>query len=158
MGLFDCTPLGFSMKCDVYYATDEQDDFGALTKKWEFDSSRVCQFYSVKDQGALKNFRFDDAKFYRLQQSLFGRTTNDIRIASDGKMIPLSHILITNIRSSDCDECVLYYETTGDYEGLPTVYTIKSVLPYISLSGKPDYWKTELDRADIQELNERVAC
>lgn len=73
-------------------------------------------------------------------------------------MIPLSHILIANIRSSDCDECVLYYETTGDYEGLPTVYTIKSVLPYISLSGKPDYWKTELDRADIQELNERVAC
>ena len=156
MGLLDCAPMGFQMEFDVYYAIDVDGPHGSLVKQWIFDSKRLCQVYSLKDQGTLKNFRLDDAKFSRLQQSLFGRVVKDIRIANDGAMYDMDDILITNIRTKGCDACVLYYETTGAYSGNPTNYTLKSTFPVVSPFNKIDYWKIELDRSDSQELKSRV--
>lgn len=157
--LNSCVSPFFQMQCDVYYATETQDRFGKMNKKWQFDMIEPCSFYTLADQSNSENFTFNDNKFYRLETMLFGRVQTDIRKASDGQYYPLSHILITNIRGGNCNEdTVFFYETNGDYVGKPTIFEIKMTQPYIGPFGSIEYFKVQLERSDIQELNEIVAC
>ena len=145
------------MNCDVYYATESQDKYGKVTKKWQFDMTEQCSFYTLGDESNNENFSFDDKKFYRLETMLFGRVRSDIRQDSNGLYHPMSHILITNIRGGNCNNSVFFYETNGDYEGKPTIFEIKMVQPYIGPFGSVEYFKIQLERSDTQELN-KIAC
>lgn len=151
-----CVSPFFQMDCDVYYATESQDKYGKIEKKWQFDMVEQCSFYTLGDESNNENFTFDDKKFYRLETMLFGRVRTDIRQASDGKYYPLSHILITNIRGANCNDQVFFYETNGGYEGKPTIFEIKMVQPFIGPFGSIEYFKIQLERSDTQELNEYV--
>lgn len=157
--LTSCVSPFFQMQCDVYYATEAQDQYGRVTKKWDFDMVEQCSFYTLGDESNNENLTFDDKKFYRLETMLFGRVRTDIRQSSSGLYYPMSHILITNIRGGNCNEdTVFFYETNGNYEGKPTIFEIKMVQPFIGPFGKIEYFKIQLERSDTQELNELAAC
>ena len=157
--LTSCVSPFFQMQCDVYYASEMQDEYGKIEKKWQFDMVEKCSFYTLGDESNAENFSFDDKKFYRLETMLFGRTKTDVRQASDGKFYPTSHILITNIRGDNCNtDQVFFYETNGNYIGKPTIFEIKMVQPFIGPFGNIEYFKIQLERSDTQELNENVAC
>lgn len=160
MGLLDsnCSSLFFQMKCDVYYAVEAQGKHGSIEKRWEFDSTSPCSFYTIGDKGNDNNFTFDDSRFYRLETMLYGRLKADPRKSSAGLFYPLSHILLTNIRSGTCNDEVFFVETNGSYESVPTIYEIKTCQPYIGPFNTIEYYKIQLERSDTQELNERVAC
>ena len=160
MGLFDsnCSSLLFQMKCDVYYAVEQQEKYGNIEKKWELDSSQPCSFYTLSDKSNTNNFTFDDSRFFRLETMLYGRFKSDPRRSSLGMYHPLSHILITNIRGSGCNEVPFFLETNEDYEPVPTVFEIKACQPFVGPFNNAEYYKIQLERSDIQELNERVAC
>lgn len=160
MGLLDsnCSSLFFQMKCDVYYAGEAQGKHGSIEKRWDFDSTLSCSFYTIGDKGNDNNFTFDDSRFYRLETMLYGRLKTDPRKSSSGLFYPLSHILLTNIRSGTCNDEVFFVETTGDYESVPTIYEIKTCQPYIGPFNTIEYYKIQLERSDTQELNSRVAC
>lgn len=154
-----CVSPFFQMQCDIYYATDSQDKYGKMEKNWQFDSTQQCSFYTIGDQSNSENFTFDDKKFYRLETMLFGRIKGDVRKSYDGKYYPPSHILITNIRGSNCNkDTVFFYETNGDYVGTPTVFEIKMVQPFIGPFGTIEYFKIQLERSDIQDLNIKESC
>ncbi len=146
------------MKCDVYYAGEAQGKHGSIEKKWELDSTLSCSFYTIADKGNNNNFTFDDSRFYRLETMLYGRLNKDPRKSSSGLFYPLSHILLTNIRSGTCNDEVFFVETTGEYESVPTIYEIKTCQPYIGPFNTVEYYKIQLERSDTQELNSRVAC
>lgn len=160
MGIFDatCTDIFFPMKCDIYYATEDQDKYGKVNKKWSFDTTKDCSFYTLGDKSNDDNFTFDDQKFYRLETMLYGRVSKDIRVDSSGLYHPLSHIIITNIRGGACNSDVFFFETNGDYVGKPTIFDIKMVQPYIGPFSTAEYYKVHLERSDTQELNEIVSC
>ena len=158
-GIFDqCSGPFFQMQCDVYYASETQDDYGAMKKRWTYDQSPRCSFYTLGDESNNQNFTFDDKKFYRMETMVFGRIKNDIRKDSSGLYHPVSHILITNIRGLGCNNELFFYETDGDYAGTPTIFEIKMVQPYIGPFASIEYFKMQLERSDTQELNEIVAC
>lgn len=144
--------LIFPMRCDVYYATEQQDKYGKVEKIWSIDNSLPCSFYTLNDMSNNDNFDFDDKKFYRLETMLVGRTKNDLRKASDGSYHPVSHILITNIRAACCNDELFFYETNGGYEAVPTIYEVKSIQPYIGPYNNIEYYKIQLERSDTQEL------
>lgn len=142
--------LLFPMRCDVYYATETQDALGKVNKTWILDESRPCSFYTLNDMSNNDNFDFDDKKFYRLETMLIGRTKGDLRMSSDGAFYPASHILITNIRASCCNDEVFFVETNGGYEATPTVYEPKMIQPYIGPYNNIEYYKIQLERSDTQ--------
>ena len=153
-----CSSLLFQMQCDIYYATEKQDKYGKVEKKWQFDMSENCSFYTLGDQSNNNNFTFDDERFYRLETMLYGRFKTDPREGSDGQFHPLSHILVTNIRAAGCNDQVFFIESNGQYEGKPTIFEIKTCQPYIGPFNTVEYYKIQLERSDTQELNESVIC
>lgn len=156
--LSGCNSLFFQMKCDVYYATEDQDKYGKIVKKWSYDMTEDCSFYTLGDQSNNDNFNFDDQKFFRMETMLYGRLRTDIRVDSSGLYHPLSHILITNIRGGTCNDEIFFYETNGEYIGKPTIFELKMVQPYIGPYATVEYYKVQLERSDTQELNDVVAC
>lgn len=161
MGLFDatCQYMIFPMLCDVYYATEKQDSYGRIEKKWSLDSTVMCNLYSMADINQADKFGFDEKKFFNLETGVYGRVKNDIRKSSDGQYFPLSHILVTNVRVKNCDEYELVmYETTSGYDQVATIFEPRTVHPYVGPSGKIDFFQIKFDRSDTQELNDRVIC
>ena len=157
-GILDCSSMFFPMQCDVYYAKEDQDEYGRVIKKWNYDQTKNCSFYTMNDESNNENFSFDDKKFYRQETMLFGRLKTDIRKDSSGLYFPMSHILVTNIRNSGCNNETLFFETNGDYVGKPTVFEIKMVQPFIGVFSSVEYYKVQLERSDTQELNEIAVC
>lgn len=159
MSIFDCNSVLFPMLCDVYYATESQDSYGKIEKRWSLDSTRVCNLYSVADTNQSDKFGFDEKKFFNLPTAAYGRIKTDIRRSSNGMFFPLSHILITNIRIENCGQPELVmYETVGGYEQEPTIFEPTTVHPYLGPMGRLEFYQVKLDRSDTQELNSSAAC
>ena len=160
MGLLDCnTSIFFPMLCDVYYASETQDSYGKMDKKWSLDSTRSCNLYSMADLNQADKFDFDEKKFFNLETGVYGRVKTDIRRSGDGRFFPLSHILVTNIRIKNCDqEELLMYETNGGYEADPTIFEPKTVHPYMGPLGRIEFYQIKFDRSDTQELNSIASC
>ena len=156
--LTNCVSPFFQMECDIYYATESQDKYGKIDKKWEFDMSEKCSFYTLGDKSNDDNFSFEDKRFYKLETMLYGRFASDPRKDSSGLYHPLSHILIHNIRGGTCSTETFWIETNGEYVGKPTVFEIKTCQPFIGPFNTVEYWKIQLERSDTQELNEIVNC
>lgn len=144
--------LLFPMRCDVYYAYETQDSFGKVNKNWVMDETVPCSFYTLNDMSNNDNFDLDDKKFYRLETMLIGRTKRDIRVSTEGVYYAPSHILITNIRASCCNDEVFFIETSGGYEGTPTIYEPKMIQPYIGPYNSIEYYKIQLERSDSQVI------
>jgi len=160
-GLFGenvCSSLFFQMEADTYYATDTQDKYGALNKKWSFDSENPCSLYTMGDKSNTKSFTFEDKKFFKLETMLYGRFAKDPRKDSVGTYHPVSHILITNIKAETCNTEVFFIETNGDYVGSPTVFEIKTIQPFIGPFNTIEYYKVQLERSDIQGVNQNDTC
>lgn len=161
MSIFDtsCNSILFPMVCDIYYATEAQDTYGRIEKKWSLDSTRACNLYSVTDTNQADKFGFDEKKFFNLETGVYGRINTDIRRSEDGRFFPLSHILLSNIRVKTCDGYeLLMYETDGGYESSPTIFEVRTVHPYMGPFGRIDFYQVKLDRSDNQELNDIVSC
>lgn len=149
-----CSSLFFQMQCDIYYAQESQDKYGKVDKSWTFDMIEPCSFYTLGDKSNENNFSFDDTKFYKLENMLYGRFQSDPRKGSDGLYRPLSHILVTNIRGATCNEEPFFIESDEGYIGKPTVYELKTCQPFIGPFNTVEYWKIQLERSDFQELND----
>jgi hypothetical protein len=160
-GLFGtnvCNSLFFQMQCDIYYATESQDNYGKIDKRWTFDMTEPCSFYTLGDMSNNNNFSFEDEKFYKLETMLYGRFATDPRQDSSGLYHPLSHILVSNIRGATCNEETFFIESNGDYAGKPTIFEIKTCQPFIGPFNTVEYYKIQLERSDTQELNQSVNC
>lgn len=157
--LSNCSNIFFPMQADIYYAINQQDDYGKIKKKWIMDRTEYCTFYSLSDKSNLDNFAYDPSQFYKLEIMLFGRSKTDLRRGSDGLYRPVSQILITNIRGGACnDDESFYIETNGVYEGKPTIFEIKTIQPFVGPFNTAEYYKIQLERQDIQELNHIDHC
>lgn len=156
--LSGCVSPFFQMECDLYYATESQDKYGKIEKRWEFDMIEKCSFYTLGDKSNDDNFTFDDGRFFKLETMLYGRFATDPRQDSSGLYHPLSHILVHNIRGGTCSTESFWVETNGDYVGKPTVFEIKTCQPFVGPFNNIEYWKIQLERSDRQELNASDYC
>lgn len=156
--LINCVSPFFQMKCDIYYATEKQDKYGTVEKKWQFDMIEKCSFYTLGDKSNDDNFTFDDKMFYKLETMLYGRLATDPRKDSSGLYHPMSHILIHNICGATCNDEIFFIETNGEYVGQPTVYELKTCQPFIGPFNTVEYYKVQLERSDTQGFNKNVNC
>jgi hypothetical protein len=142
--------LFYQMDCDIYYASESQDSYGKIVKTWEFDMVEQCSFYTLGDTSNSNNLVFEDKKFMKLENMLYGRFKTDPRQALDGSFHPISHILVSNIRGATCNTETFFIETNGEYVGKPTIYEIKTCQPFIGPFNTVEYFKIQLERSDHQ--------
>ena len=71
--LTNCVSPFFQMECDIYYASESQDEYGKIKKKWQFDMIEKCSFYTLGDKSNDDNFTFEDSRFYKLETMQIGR-------------------------------------------------------------------------------------
>ena len=154
MGLLDGKPLSpfLNMKCDVYYASDTQDKFGAMVKTWTMDRSVDCELYMIDRIADRNNFTFDDPQFFRLNNLVRGRSLEDIRIATDGTYYSLSHVVITNVRLNGDSAATIYVMTDGDGSVKPIVYALSTYDPFVGPFGTTEFYKMSGKYADDQGI------
>lgn len=137
----------YPLKADVYYAVQTQNDFGSVEKAWEYNQTvRIDLSMSTN----YKDQQIQADQFFWMQDLLSARVPGDVRVADSGEMYSLTDILITNVRN-DSEE-VIYYETAGVREGLPTLFEVAGVLPHNDPWGSNDFYKIVVKRSDAQEL------
>jgi hypothetical protein len=144
-----CRNTIFSMKADIYYSTEEQDDFGALEKTWREDQTLAGYFeiLGVVSKDSIKN-----GGFFDYQDKLIGRFKVDPRVSIEGIMHSITSMLITNIRNAKNFE-EFYIEAVGSRSGESTIYEISAVEPHVNPWNKIEYYKVLLNRSDSQEIN-----
>ena len=159
MGIFDttCTDIFFPMKCDIYYATETQDKYGKMVKNWSLGNTLDCTLYTPNEK-KMDDFKFEDYRFLKLDEFVVGRIKFDPRQSDVESYYPMSHILVTNIRSNGCNDQLLFFESTETYEKKATVFELRSCRPYIGPYSTIEYFKLVLQRSDTQELNEIAEC
>jgi hypothetical protein len=138
------------MSLDIYYATEEQDKYGAEIKKWICDQTLdgYVEILGSVDKEALKT-----GKFNEYEDKLIGRTKKDPRVSIEGFIYPITNILITNIRNKSNNE-EYYIEAAGPREGKSTIYEIFAIEPYVNPWNQIEYWKILFNRSDVQDFDE----
>lgn len=136
----------YPLAADIYYATESQDEFGAIDKAWVFNQTvRVDMSMSTN----YKDQQMQADMMVWVQDMISGRTPTDIRIDSSGGLHSLTDILVTNVRN-DSDE-VIYFETAGARTGEPTLFEVAGLLPHNGPWGRNDYYKLVIKRSMVQE-------
>jgi hypothetical protein len=148
-----CAPILFPMAADLYYAVERQLPNGKMQKEWFLDRTIRGNFHFYKTRRKEHEFKYDKDNFYKLDTTLVGRTHVDVRKSSDEEYFPLSHIIMTNIRPGDCNDDAISYYIEADNSETPTLFEIRTAVPFINPFGKIEYYKIELVRQDLQELN-----
>lgn len=140
----------FSMKMDLYYATESQDRFGKEVKEWTLDRTILgyAEILGAVDKDGLKN-----NQFFEYENKLIGRSKEDPRTSLEGINYPITSILITNIVDAQTGT-QFYTESSGDRSGESTIYEIMAVEPYVNPWNEIEYYKILFNRSDRQILDD----
>jgi hypothetical protein len=136
------------MYLDIYYAVENQDQFGTEVKTWVFNRSILgyAEILGAVNRDALKN-----NQFFEYESKLIGRSKEDATLALNSDRYPISSILITNIRDAETN-IHFYKEPFGDRRNLSTLFEIMAVEPYVNPWNEIEYYKILFNRSDQQIL------
>lgn len=121
---------------DVYYPTVTQTPSGKIRKEWTLDKTIVCNAASVGGAGK------EDIRpevFVQYEGKLIARSKQDIRNSENGTNYSPTNILVTNIRN--CDNTLIYKETSGPRSNQGSVYELATIEPFVGPFGTIEYYK-----------------
>jgi hypothetical protein len=150
LSVFGCSNAIMAMDIDVYYGDSEQDDYGRENNTWTFDQTLTGY---IEILGAVSQDALKVGTFFEYKDKLIGRAESDPRINSAGVAYPITSILITNIRDKK-SQVPFYNEVYGERAGLPSLYEVFAIEPYVNPWNQIEYWKIMLNRSETQGLIE----
>jgi hypothetical protein len=138
----------YPLLADVYYPIIEQDPYGAIKKQWVLDKTISCFFGP-----AGRKFKEDvmPKPDITIDNSMVGRTKNDITVSDRGSYNSLTNIVITNIRDTMGNP--IYTESGGPRVGKSTLFEIATFNPILSPFGGLEFYKVVIRRSDNQALD-----
>lgn len=142
----ESTDFAFPMIADVFYSSVEQGQYGAIKKQWSLYKSTPCYFSA----GGVKNKEEQQTGRVAVivDKTLTGRVPDDIRFNDMSSGVPLTNLLVTNIKDGEGNE--IYIETGGVRAGKSTLFEIVTLSPFSGLFGKTEYYRIILKRSDNQ--------
>lgn len=138
----------FPLIGDIYYPIIEQGAYGNLKKQWVLDRTIACAF-----NPAGRKFKQDvqtDPKI-DIDNSVVGRTRNDITQSTRSADYSLTNIIITNIR--DRNGNLVYNESSGPRVGLATIWEVATLNPVVGPLGTVEYYNLVLRRSENQAVD-----
>lgn len=146
----DFGDLLFAMKADLYYADNEQNDFGEMNKIWRFDREIRCSaITSLADKTLMPELKASE--FLTLSNNLYFRTDTDVRIEDtdqldqDPTIHPITEILITNIRDN------VGNNSYPDYLGT-TKYEVVTIVPTFNEFQARNFFRVYIQRSQDQRV------
>lgn len=146
----DFGDIFFAMKADLYYSSNEQNDFGEIERTWEKDREIKCSaITSLADKTLMPELK--PSEFLTLSNNLYFRTDTDIRIEQpdqldqDPIIHPITEILITNIRDNVGNNAY------PDYLG-KTKYEVVTIVPSFDEFQARNYFRVYIQRSQDQRI------
>lgn len=139
------------MTAAIYYAEEEQSQYGNMVKRWVFDRNVSCSAISATSGSLDGELKVSDRKIV-YSSDIFFRTNEDIRKMSNGKYYPISGIAITNIRDAAGDPAWINTENLKTRaETVKTKYEVKTVVPSFDMFGNIGMYRVYLSRSASQK-------
>jgi len=144
----DFVDILFPMTADLYYAENDQDNFGEMIKTWNKDRTIKCSAITALSDKTLTP-ELKPSEFLTLSNHLYFRTSTDIRIEEtdqldeDPIVHPLTEILITNIQDS------LKNNLYPDYLH-KTQYEVVTVVPTFDEFQNRNFFRVYIQRSQDQ--------
>lgn len=137
--------LFYPMTADIYYATQEQNDFGEIIKTWERDRSVNCSAIKQNPNSRTPNY-VNPSTNLEYDIIINFRTNEDIQISSQDEDYKVTDILITNIK--DANGNVIWKEDRNS----PTVFEIRAIEPMMDILSNIMGYRIHCVRTETQEL------
>lgn len=127
----------------VFYSTQAQDLYGAVTRSWKYDrterglfTSSLKRMYDVDTQNTWK-------------EVLDGHTEEDLRMDNEGELHAASEVLVMF-------KTPHRIETAGQRKGLPTMYELRGSAPIEGPFGEVLHFDAQLHRSITQTLEPEI--
>ena len=140
----------YNHKADVYYASSSEN----FETTWTLGrTGELCELSSDKFNSDTRYAIDSEGGFLRFPLLVFGRFKNDIRLGLDGKMNPITSVMITNVRSI-CDDIPIFLEAdvkeADDIADRNIMFEIRTFQPFTDPWGQIGYYKVQAFRMDDQ--------
>lgn len=146
----DFGDIMFAMSADLYYAENDQNDFGDMTKTWHFNRRIKCSaITALADKTLMPELK--PSEFLSLANNLYFRTDTDVRLQEfdqldkDPVIHPITEILITNIKDNNGNNAY------PDYLG-PTKYEVATVVPTFNEFQARNFFRVYVQRSQDQRV------
>lgn len=133
----------YPMTAEVYYAQSRQDELGVPKKTWIFDRIVKCSAISTSANKSVSGELKQTNSYFELNSDVIFRTNDNIQKKKNGTFIPITEILITNIKDPNKTlvwETVLnksvQFEIKSFIPGYESSHTVKHYRAYIARSKK----------------------
>lgn len=141
----------FPLKADVYYASMTQDAIGNMEKSWSLGYDGLkCELRSDKFNSDMRYAVSAKDPFLETPLLVFGRFKDDIRKKSDGSFIPITNIMVSNIRSYCTDEPIFIDDTAWSGSDISIFFELRTFQPFVNPWGDIEYYKAQLIRMENQ--------
>jgi hypothetical protein len=140
----------FAMKADLYYAENDQNDFGDMVKTWRYNRTVRCSaITSLSDKTLMPEIK--PSEFLNLSNNLYFRTDTDLRIQesdqldTDPIIHPITEILISNIKDNVGNNAY------PDYLGA-TKYEVVTIVPSFNEFQARNFFRVYVQRSQDQRV------
>lgn len=141
----------YPMTADIYYAEEEQSQYGNIVKKWIFDRTISCSAISASTGELNGELRVKDRAIL-YNSDIFFRTNEDIRKRSNNKYYPINAVAITNLRDPNGDPAWINTENLKTKaETVKTKYEVKTVVPSFDMFHNVGMYRVFLTRSVNQK-------
>jgi len=121
--------LLYPMTADIYYAVEEQSQYGNIVKRWVFDRSISCSAISATSGELNAELKVTDRKI-AYNSDIHLRTNQDVRKMTNNKYYPINAIAVTNLRDPNGEPAWINTENLKTKaETVKTKYEIKTIVP-----------------------------
>lgn len=141
----------YPMTADVYYAEEEQSQYGNIVKRWVFDRTVNCSAITAAAGDLNGEVRVRDRSI-SYTSDIFFRTNEDVRKRSNNKYYPINSVAITNIRDASGQPAWINTENLKTKaETVKTKYEVKTVIPSFDEFGNIGMYRTYISRSATQK-------
>lgn len=141
----------YPMTADLYYAEEEQTQYGNVIKRWRFDRTVNCSAITAAAGDLNGELRVRD-KSIVYTSDIFFRTNEDVRRMSNKKYYPINALAITNIRDASGEPAWINTENLKTKaETVKTKYEIKTIIPSFDIFGNIGMYRVYISRSANQK-------
>jgi len=116
--------LLYPMSADIYYAEQQQNDFGEVTRSWKKDRTIKCSAIKKNPNARTPNY-LDVSTELEYDIVINFRTNEDVQISSEDNSYRITDIIIANI----CDAAGnVVWKEDRDHS---TLFEIRSIEPML---------------------------
>ena len=141
----------YPMTADLYYAEEQQLEYGNIVKRWVFDRTVNCSAISATSGDLNGEFKVKDRSI-TYNSDIFFRTNEDIRKMSNNKYYPINALALTNFK--DPSGAPVWINTENlktKAETVKTKYEVKTVVPSFDIFHNIGMYRVYLSRSAVQK-------